>query len=106
MTENKQPTQEQLQRFWIWCGLKEVHPSSMYNHTKYSLDGLPFDELPILDLNNIFKYAVPKIAFKEDLLIDWIESLYNVSKVNPDNQIEQDPALSLFWKFMEVIDGK
>ena len=68
----KQPTEEQIKRFWEWCGFKydplkcdcticrpncwvepdaKSHPNGLLVHCNE----------PQIDLNNLFKWAVPKL---------------------------------------------
>ncbi len=58
------PTEEQIKEFWEWCGLKAFKKryTTEYNHLIekegfFDSDG---NEV-VLDLNNLFKYAVPKV---------------------------------------------
>lgn len=60
MGTNKEPTNEQLKGCWEWCGFK-------YDHWGDDLFIIPPDkseplpEPPNLDLNNLYKYAIPKL---------------------------------------------
>ena len=67
------PTQEQIKEFWEWCGLKLMRaPDGNYHWFQLSADGnydivSPVDsetDLPCVDLNNLFKYAIP-LAIKK-----------------------------------------
>ena len=93
------PTNEQIKEFWEWCGqvtvrrVRSHEPGSFRDQAYY----------PTLDLNNLFKYAVPKLewrSFEFEIIADeWHCS------INPDGIIGtgKDPALALFWAIYEVI---
>jgi len=102
----KEPTREQLREFWEWCGFELVAgvavPYWLYP------DGRPItrsDDVPRLDLNNLFKWAVPKLtgchlyAHREKGIRMW------TSYVNGETieATDDDPALALFWAIWEVI---
>jgi hypothetical protein len=112
MMENKQPTQEQINEFWEWCGWKKVMKRHLVNQDtfeehyemgywrnpdggKWGLDKQP-------DLNNIFRWAVPELKKKLSelrlgkLAVDWLQAVIY------DNQ---DPVLALFFPILEVIHG-
>ena len=69
---DKQPTELQIKEFWEWCGFRYIEPkycaSCKRQEPPYLLkDGIgrriDKEELTI-DLNNLFKYAVPKVLEK------------------------------------------
>jgi hypothetical protein len=105
----KHPTQEQIQRFWGWCGIE--HRYIQGEGLSHKLKGDWFYGTPILDLNNIFKYAVPRLMNRYQLYIDFGISLYDVTLIEcTDNTIhkaintcESDLALALFWAINELI---
>ena len=85
----KEPTEAQIEELWEWCGFYDVE------------DGVPPPiGTPPIDLNNLFKYAVPKTIksiakmFEEseadayDRLFDWWAEIV---AENPDK-----PDLALF----------
>jgi hypothetical protein len=55
---SKEPTPEETEKFWEWCGFRLVGKSI----TRSS-------DFPDIDLNNLFKYAVPKLLTKYDIKI-------------------------------------
>jgi len=59
MTE---PTQEQIKEFWEWCGFKRL-PAKLWNSPEVPLYKNESGEVraifPPIDLNNLFKYALP-----------------------------------------------
>ena len=99
MVTKVEPIEEQIKKFWGWCGFRS-------NAMKLSEGGWNYPDgnwdirLPNLDLNNLFKYAKPAFIQKygegqwANLLHRWIDTMYQ----NPSI----DPALALFW---EVIYG-
>ena len=61
---DKQPTQKQIKEFWEWCGFR-LHGEVPGEHLWYAPDGIVFNcGLPIIDLNNLFKYAFAKLIEK------------------------------------------
>lgn len=133
MTKNSLPSKEQVRKFWEWCGLQielvwasESYDFPGYNFyskknefTNYHIPAFKdefgeWQEVPELDLNNIFKYAVPKLLPKYSLeLITWNEGRYKVI-INKavkgwaetfTTRVGNDPALALFWAIMEIING-
>lgn len=119
----KEPTKEQLKEFWEWCG-EHVHD---FSSEDYGLLGevdcktcgksnLAYDddsghmwhyigELPHpLDLNNLFKYAVPKLDFA---YIEWDGTHYECDASMGEKfsirTSSKDPALALFQAMWEVI---
>ena len=123
---DKEPTQKQQKEFWEWCGFKEVtvrarafeivrgkkhswetkeqrwlRPNCEFENKLYpSYHGVPFVdwELPPIDLNNLFTYAVPKLKMERDSLItflwEWVKDMISNDK---------DPALALFWALWAVM---
>jgi hypothetical protein len=121
----KEPTQEEIKELWEWCGFVRVPchrdcvPHWHYPDGKVAslLDGLP----PI-DLNNLFKYAVPKLqdegnnvelyayehkgymatvyrdCFSQRGSDGFDPFLEQISQVKND-----DPTLALFWAIWKVI---
>ncbi len=102
--QNKEPTLEQIREFWEWCGLevKSVFASVHFWGTDKDGDGC----LLLLDLNNLFLWAVPK--FKQDyggdvlyrLLEHWAVELSLGSVFLPN---EHEIALALFWALWAVM---
>ncbi len=112
MNDN-QPTDEQAKEFWERCGFKQLEWAKSgwhyeqtkkvmnWTHPLYEFSSMEF--LPRLDLNNLFKYAVPKIRDQmgatafidfEHIIHKWaITIIWN----------NDDPALTLFWAIYEVI---
>ena len=114
----KRPTQEQIERFWEWCGfkfqtLKELKPQ--YRHEANRRWLYPTGEtggLPPIDLNNLFRWAVPKLGYLE-LKFAPNKLLPSVKVESIDSQPGADepfyaqgetPALALFWAISKVIN--
>ena len=105
---DKQPTKEQIQKFWEWCGfhfqtLDELKPK--YRHPANLRWVYPDGDtggLPAIDLNNLFKYAVPKLdSVTAVILKRVVEKRWNVVlnfyDLSPLSSIHLDPALAFFW---------
>jgi hypothetical protein len=74
-------TQEELKRFWEWCGFKyHTYPEhwylgkiEIYGTRWITPDGkYALLDVPILNLDNLFEYAVPKIRGLKYPIIDEI----------------------------------
>jgi len=97
----EQPTEEQIQWFWEQCGFKIVGKTTL--HAEYP-DGTIIVNgkyLPI-DLNNLFKYAVPRInqiGYGNILLQEWVDKFYT------EDTEELDPTLALFWAIYKALGG-
>jgi len=110
----KEPTDEQIKEFWEWCGFwyneKEMGSTwvgGKWHHRTHYYD---WRELPPIDLNNLFKYAVPFLlasdrysiriythkANNEVTIIAHYHGDVSYQKGNPDL------ALALFWAIYEV----
>lgn len=112
---DKKPTEAQIKEFWEWCGVKLDDDGSF--KWWYLPDGshLPLGEEPALDLNNLFKYAVPKVRYCDVTKIDtlnrseeYVASVrYGEGTVgNTGYGRSKDPALALFWAIWEVIHNE
>lgn len=109
---DKEPTQEQRKEFWERCGFEYglhlvQHKTMPYKITGWkSPDGSWLSEgFPPIDLNNLFRYALPK--FLEEygegrtlgLLVDWVRAI-----VQQNLWGEEAPAL--FWALRQVKEDK
>ena len=54
---DKEPTEAQIKEFWEWCGFT-ISGDWAYLNSPYRRG------IPSVDLNNLFKYAVPKAIDK------------------------------------------
>jgi len=92
-----EPTWEQIKEFWEKIGL----PYSGYGNAKRE----KAKNLPPIDLNNLFKYAVPKVIDNND----YFRLFYDRSNQRWDCQAglnltsHKDPTLALFWAISEVL---
>ena len=116
----KESTQEQVKELWEWCGFEERHNPGSYMDVTiaetvwFDPKGSKCGILPPIDLNNLFRWAVPKLQkdgwlislrgheFKGyDALLEYVPK--DLSLVRADND---DPALALFWAIWEVIKNE
>jgi len=106
------PTQEQVKEFWEWCGFKKVDNPTVYCKWAYCYpDGnlYSFKGFPPIDLNNLFKWAVPG-AIQEmlgELSYDRRSAVRALFKewLNNNPNGTDDFALALFWAIWKVIKG-
>lgn len=87
-----QPTEEQIATLWRWCGFS-VDGVGIY-HCPDRISEIRHS--PSITLNNLFKWAVPKLSSSQRLkiLLAWV---YEVL----DGTV--DPALALFWAIWKAI---
>ena len=111
----EQPTKEQIKEFWEWCGFtlrcppeKDAYGRGIWNYPEGTYGNLE------LDLNNLFKYAVPKLRDNYQYeLIGWNEGQHKaiINKLQKGwaetytTAIDKDPALALFWAIWEVMEN-
>jgi len=101
-----EPTEAQVKEFWEWCGFsigeyidEWVAPDS------YTC----FHGMPPLNLNNLFKYAMPKLPLlRFSYETQTIPKLYRWETMEANQPhltvVESnDPTLALFWAIWEVI---
>lgn len=102
-------TQEQIKEFWGWYGFKPMTldelPDVMRNSKSNLLNRYMFTStdnhkmehygLPIIDLNNLFKYAKP-VYIQKYGAVDWSMILRKWAVFMKDNP-EYDSAIALFW---------
>ena len=99
------PTQKQIKKFWEGYGLYKKNGKVEW------WAELPF---PPIDLNNLFKYAVPKLdgAWAVRLVhyvdsVNWhAELTYGTLKYGEIKVADRDPALALFWALWQVKEDK
>jgi len=106
-----EPTQEQIKEFWEWCGFQKKKGAGYWQPSTYLTLTL---DLPPIDLNNLFKYAVPKLGSPVMLstYLDETEAILPALFVDeedifslPISVKDKDPALALFWALWEVKRG-
>lgn len=122
MQDSRKPSEKEIREFWEWCGGQwwSIHPLEDYKGGEcewFRGEVLLPDakgDMPHfvmcdnkarprnVDLNNLFKYAVPKLR-SWDCIIDWaIEMVHAYA----DGRTLKDPALALFWAIWKVIKGE
>ena len=113
-----QPTKKQIQWFWEQCGwyFKQLrfpigrwYYGSGIEGAWVSPDCEHLYTYPRIDLNSLFKYAVPflvrwEMGSKQD------GSVYAIACMKgqqfPSNTDDKDPALSLFWAIYKAVGGE
>ena len=110
----KAPTQEQIKEFWEWCGFLYGEPNEKTVTYPNGMEYYP----PDVDLNNLFKYAVPKL-FNWSMAKDFelcsdteiretgltqasIQTLAFNNKEFRGSAKHKDPTLALFWAIWNV----
>ncbi len=99
----KQPTEAQIKEFWEWCGFECY--STALEDLWFRMPGDESYKLLPIDLNNLFKYAVPKLdGFKlfaqaecPDMVFAEARTVNRYFKAG-----DKDPALALFWAIWEA----
>ena len=111
MTE---PTEEQIKEFWEWCGLTIYEDDTTFTLWQDSRGKLVCcghtDRMLDIDLNNLFKYAVPKLKehyrkLTESYLPEhYFHSIVPLMERWIDEVAEdKDPAFALLSLIWEVI---
>ena len=103
-----EPTDKQVKEFWEWCGWKEWETGSWWYLGENASDGLP----PI-DLNNLFKYAVPTLQRNGYLFTlcptrftgKFEVDIWRSGDIGITSSVDKDPAMALFWALWEVTNG-
>ena len=117
----KEPTQEEIKRLWEWCGFVNVNYDETFFKGWQGFWGDELAHIPHLDdvraLGFLFKYAVPKLAWwdmwsfedtnikgkRKEKFISASAQLKNGQK--PQNIIDKNPVLALFWAIDKVREG-
>ena len=115
MTQNKMPNEAQIKEFWEWCGRKNmIFVDGLCLHDDSNGHRTWLD----LDLNNLFKYAVPKLLNNNHPIKGQIEASFwngigvwycrisstaESSSFNYVEGVADTPALALFKAIWEVI---
>ena len=99
------PTEEQVRRFWRWCGFS-VDGVGIY-HCPDGISEVRYS--PKIDLNNLFKWAVPKLRdeYYVQICTYYHDGEYLAQVDSAMKQggvaVNKDPALALFWAIWEVM---
>ena len=134
---NNKPTEEQIKRFWEWCGFifdgitdygkfKNYYEHEVFYYPNSSVSW-QLHYLPKIDLNNLFKWAVPKLRDKDiawelrncvlkirgeyqDFTMAklmWNEkAFWKFTNLKWSIEADKDPALALFWAIYKVMETK
>lgn len=125
VTKMNEPTQEQIKEFWEGCGLHIAEQTWVDDH--YEPDGQWYDAnghlytgdylygIPVLDLNNLFRYAVPKLIDRYGGILfvlpqsdfpSWDCKILNTPNDEATFGYGKDPALALFWSIRQVLQSR
>ena len=108
-----EPTKEQIQWFWKQCGFN-ASPKIIPDYWVHQVDEVGWWQLPPIDLNNLDKYAVPKVfegklwlELLGDSIMGWDARIHHLAG-NDCYSIYQDKdlALALFWAIYKAFGGK
>ena len=101
---DKRPSQEQIQKFWERCGFihqRDRHVGWVYSEDSQWMypDGTFQGKLPPIDLNNLFKYSMSKLAKENRLAIEFVlDKLFVAICEN------KDLALALFRAIWQIVE--
>lgn len=110
-----EPTEGQKEAFWRRHGFHQVTRKEVYDLGYYTLwengKGYIEGKLPDIDLNNLFKWAVPRLEELQSITFNWHRNnecevilwFYSGIKVAG---IASAPNLALFWAIWELIGGE
>jgi len=100
---------KQIREFWEWCGLRYTEPYWLDAKGELAFYGLTYSQLlGSIDLNNLFKYAVPKLDIEKINIYPATKDRWRCYFDNwyQDHNVAETPALALFWAIWKVIkDG-
>ncbi len=120
------PTKEQIREFWEQCGLRyECYDSPASPNMggawvdangKFANFDEP-SEMPPIDLNNLFKYAVPKLPSNMPVMFSYFmgeaEAIFPAYFPDEEDLMSEplsvkdsDPALALFWAIYKAFGDK
>lgn len=114
----EEPTEAQVKEFFKeWCGFKRLPKGNKGFHfelgvkvmnwqppdTKNEVYGI--DYLPRISLDNLFKYAIPKLKRWEmgSQLNGMAYARVSTGTMLPKESENKDPALALFWAIWQII---
>ena len=108
------PTREQIQWLWEQCGIKYepdedefkvIFPDGEWYNFGHDWK---MDEIePEIDLNSLFKYAVPKLDIERINLYPATKDRWGCYFDNwyQDHNVGETPALALFWATYKAFGG-
>ncbi len=100
MNQSKEPTKEQEQWFWEKCGL-DIRNGGQGTIYWYAPEGVVYRHLPPIDLNNLFKYAVPIVDEHSAPALEWVMGEFCQAVFQNIN-----PTLALFWACFRAFGGE
>ena len=117
LDKKSQLSESGKKEFWERCGFKWSTDTMgdwkdcTYWHNPPDTEEWGATWLPEIDLNNLFKYAVPKLSYLSlDGFWNGDENCFNYAATvgTPEGEYKEheyykDPALALFWAIWEVI---
>lgn len=100
-------------KFWEWCGVKgECQIWDCFNKSEENCSVCPYWKYPPIDLNNLFKYAVPKVLTNGRWLgmvtVQYSEGVRYLWQVYPEKQEggeNKDPAIALYQAICKVMEA-
>lgn len=116
---NKIPTEQQVERLWKWCGFKRLPQGKAGYHWEQCakvMNWMPpgstetyhsMANLPIIDLENLFQWAVPKLPAYDGIEFwestdGWVCHIVLDHAGTNETGIDKNPALALFWAIYKV----
>jgi len=94
------PTKEQVREFWQWIGWEFSKDGRYYRLNPKASGWGVVKYLPPLDLNNLFKYGLPKV--REILGANELSNKLQ-GWINDVIQCGLDPSSSLFWIIYKIL---
>jgi len=99
-------TDEQIKELWEWCGFRYRESEDSLACYWEANDGRTWGyDLPLINLNNLFKYAVPK-AYSVKIIIDYTKELVEC-KIKCFQRYYtgkgETEELALFWAIYKVM---
>ena len=112
------PNEEQIKELWEWCGFRRLPEGKAGYHFEHcekimnwmqpdykdSYKSMPY--LPEIDLNNLFKWAVPKLYSELSKAGKYYRMKWLYEAIEEAVIDNKDPALALFWAIWEVIQNE
>ena len=102
--------QEDLIRFWTWCGLVEQETGSWYEN---KIGGKYISvTMPTLTLDHIYKFAIPKLQDNDYLITlnSWANRTWRATIKHPYRKgfynDAHTPTEALYNAIMKVIDNE
>lgn len=105
------PSEAELERLWRWCGFKALdEPDALgLQLWQYPKERRQSFSLPSLDLNSLFRYAVPQVqAVRSPIRLNWWRgrSWWQADIGATIEVRDEDPALALFRAIQAVIEAE